>query len=317
MSDLPLPPPPTPTRDELIILFGFDPEGGLDPDCVADWLAKRDAVQAAAIESERAKHVAPTAEPVAHCVRELLAVMNGDGGHYLADHGLEAACKRAEERYYAHPPVPVTAEPVGKIVRGEHGLGYIEPIGEFLLPLGSFVYAHQPIAPNAEWNDAIEAAAKMVDNPMEAATQWLEGLKLTREHRHMAKDVAALLRKQVAQLLEWESAYNVRNDEVTGLRVVSRDTTGLSGQLDEAHAQIAELQKDAVRTLCAVVASCGGKVTVQPITEILDYVLTKWYEPESGNWIYSTAIAGKGTTAQTSAFQNPATLAVPPKVQMP
>jgi len=43
-------------------------------------------------------------------VLDLLAVMNGDGGHYLDGFGLEAACKRAEERFYvgvaaqeAHP----------------------------------------------------------------------------------------------------------------------------------------------------------------------------------------------------------------------
>lgn len=33
-------------------------------------------------------------------VLDLLAVMNGDGGHYCEEHGVAAACKRAEERYY-------------------------------------------------------------------------------------------------------------------------------------------------------------------------------------------------------------------------
>ena len=31
------------------------------------------------------------------CVGDLLAVIHGDGGHYLAEHGLEKACKDAEK----------------------------------------------------------------------------------------------------------------------------------------------------------------------------------------------------------------------------
>ena len=32
---------------------------------------------------------------------ELLAVLNGDGGHYLTEHGIEAAFQRGLERHYA------------------------------------------------------------------------------------------------------------------------------------------------------------------------------------------------------------------------
>jgi hypothetical protein len=32
-------------------------------------------------------------------VLDLIAVVNGDGGHYLDEHGLEEACKCGEERY--------------------------------------------------------------------------------------------------------------------------------------------------------------------------------------------------------------------------
>jgi len=37
----------------------------------------------------------------AELLGELLAVLNGDGGHYAAEHGVEAAFKRGLERHYA------------------------------------------------------------------------------------------------------------------------------------------------------------------------------------------------------------------------
>jgi hypothetical protein len=37
----------------------------------------------------------------AHLLGELLAVLNGDGGHCAAEHGVEAAFKRGLERHYA------------------------------------------------------------------------------------------------------------------------------------------------------------------------------------------------------------------------
>ena len=37
----------------------------------------------------------------AELLGELLAVLNGDGGHYAAEHGIEAAFKRGLERHYA------------------------------------------------------------------------------------------------------------------------------------------------------------------------------------------------------------------------
>jgi len=36
-----------------------------------------------------------------HMLGELLAVLNGDGGHYAVEHGVEAAFKRGLERHYA------------------------------------------------------------------------------------------------------------------------------------------------------------------------------------------------------------------------
>jgi hypothetical protein len=39
-----------------------------------------------------------------HLLGELLAVLNGDGGQYAVEHGVEAAFKRGLERHYAHVP---------------------------------------------------------------------------------------------------------------------------------------------------------------------------------------------------------------------
>jgi hypothetical protein len=46
-----------------------------------------------AVESERNVY--------RHIARELLAVLCGDGGHYAAEHGLDAAMKHGLERFYA------------------------------------------------------------------------------------------------------------------------------------------------------------------------------------------------------------------------
>ncbi len=58
------------------------------------------------------------AEPeLPQCVLDLLAVLNGDGGHYRDEHGLEAACKRAETRFYERLPRGAQAELVPLALR--------------------------------------------------------------------------------------------------------------------------------------------------------------------------------------------------------
>ena len=47
----------------------------------------------------------------AHLLGELLAVLNGDGGQYAAEHGVEAAFKRGLERHYGRD---VPHEPPGR-----------------------------------------------------------------------------------------------------------------------------------------------------------------------------------------------------------
>lgn len=80
----------------------------------------------------------PVAQRAEHHLRELLAVIHRDGGHYAEEHGLEKACEDAAAKWYAEHPPPVAqrAEPTPMSHAG--ALATTEALRDAILDLVSF-----------------------------------------------------------------------------------------------------------------------------------------------------------------------------------